>query len=436
MARAAAAGALLVAVVVLALLLFTGGSSYTLKLDFQDAGGLVSGNLVMIGPATVGTVDSIGLTQNGLAQVQISIDSSAAPMHEGTVARVFENSLSGIANKYVVLEPGSTQAPPIPSGSVLGLDQTQSFVSLDQLFDTFNGLTRQGLRDFIRGNAAAIQGRAVQANRSLLYFAPALASTSEVTQELVRDEPAFDGLLVEGAQAMSLLASRSQQLTQLIANGNAATGAIASQAQSLERALSLFPGALNGSTTSFQGLDATLDALDPLVAASKPALVRFEPFAAQLRALVSVSIPTVAQLDALIHNPTGGDLTKLLQQTPQLARLAIGVFPRLIKEMNQSQAQLDSFREYTPDIVAAFTNLGQVGGYYDANGHYARTQPLFFPFATDAINQLQTRPASSRYQGLTVVHNRCPGSAIQPAPDGSAPWAVPGCELSSVPPGP
>ncbi len=115
---------------------------------------------------------------------------------------VFENSLSGSANKYVVLEPGPSQAPVIRSGSVLGLDHTHSFVSLDQLFNTFNPLTRQGLRDFIQGNAAAIQGRALQANRSLLYFAPALASTSDFTRELIRDEPTFDGLLVQGAQAM------------------------------------------------------------------------------------------------------------------------------------------------------------------------------------------------------------------------------------------
>ena len=34
-----------------------------------------------------------------------------------------------------------------------------------------------------------------------------------MTAELTRDEPAFDGLLVQGAQAMQALASRSQQLT-------------------------------------------------------------------------------------------------------------------------------------------------------------------------------------------------------------------------------
>lgn len=436
-ARVAAVGSLVVAIVLVALVLLGGGSSYTLRADFQDAGGLVGGNQVLMGPATVGTVQSIGLTPNGEAEVTMSLDSGAAPVPRGTVARVYENSLSGIANKYVVLEPGPRNGPPIASGGLIGQANTHSFVSLDQLFDTLNPLTRAGLSNFIRGEAASIQGRAVVANKTLRYFAPALASTSQVTAELTRDEPAFDGLLVQGARAMQALASRSQQLTQLIANSNATTGAIAQQSRALEQALSLFPATLTRSTSTFRGLNTTLDALDPLVAKAKVGIRRLEPFSASLRSLISVSIPTIGQLDGLIRNPAGtGDLTSLARSTPSLARIASSAFPDLIKQMNDSQAQLDYLREFAPDVVAALTNLGQSSSYYDANGHYTRAQPDFFAFGVDGANQLTPLPPSSRYQGLQVVRNRCPGGAVQPTPDGSAPWAVSGCQLSSVPPGP
>lgn len=434
--RVAAIGSLALAVLVVGLLLLTGGSSYTLRANFQDAGGLVSGNQVMMGPAAVGTVNSISLTPDGLAQVSMSIDSDASPVPQGTIARIYENSLSGSANRYVVLEPPPGGGPAIPSGGLIPVYDTRSFVSLDQVFDTFDPLTRAGLRNYIQGEAASIQGRALAANRTLEYFAPALASTSDVTAELTRDEPAFDGLLIEGAQAMQALASRSEQLTQLIANGDAATAAIARESRALEQALALFPGTLTRSTVTFQGLNSTLDALDPLVAASKVGISHLEPFSAGLRKLVTVSIPTVQALDLLIHNPSGtGDLTSLALATPSLARLATTAFPNLIKEMNDSQAQLDYLREYTPDVVAALTNLGQAGAYYDANGHYARTQPVFFAFGLNG-NALTSIPPFDRGQGIQVVKNRCPGSAVQPTPDGSAPWLVPGCSLSSVPPGP
>jgi phospholipid/cholesterol/gamma-HCH transport system substrate-binding protein len=438
MARFSAIGALLIAVVVLAVVLMSSGSSYTLKVDLQDAGGLVAGNQVMIGPAIVGTVTSTSLTPDGQAQVQVSLDSTASPMHQGTVAHVYENSLSGIANRYVVLEPGSSAAPQLPSGSVIGEDHSYSFVSLDQLFNTFDPPTRQGFRDFIRGEAAAIQGRAPEAHQSLPYFAPALSSTSDVTAALTRSEPAFDALLVQGARAMQQLASRASELTQLVAHGNAATGAIASQAQALEQALRLFPSTLIRSTTTFRGLNATLDALTPLVIRAKPAVRQLAPFAAGLNSLATVSIPTVSELNALIGTASGGGggLLKLLRETPSLANTALAAFPRLIRQMNLSQAQLDYFREYTPDLVAALTNLGQTAGYYDTNGHYSRTQPVLVPFALDSHNRLQSRPAFDRFNGFQIVKRRCPGGALQPTPDGSAPWKVPGCSKSSAPPGP
>ncbi len=436
-ARIAGVASVVGAVVLVALLVLGNSPNYTLQAEFQDAGGLVPGNLVMIGPAQAGSVQSIGLSPNGLAVVKLSVNSNAAPLHQGTIARIYENSLSGIANHYVVLEPGPSSAPEIPTGGTIALDHTHSFVSLDQLFDTLNPPTRVGLRGFIRGEAASIDGRAAEANQTLRYLAPGLASTSDVTAELTRDEPAFDGLLVQGAAALGTLATRTQELTQLVANTNATTAAIASQSQPLQQALRLLPPALNHSTKTFAGVRQTLDTLDPLVAASKPASRRLAQFAGALDTLTKGSIPTIGALNGLIRNPSGsGDLITLLHDTPGLARIANYAFPRLIREMNASQAQLDYLREFAPDVVAALTNLGQAAAYYDANGHYTRTQPMFSAFGLNAANQLTMQSPALRDQGQQVVRSRCPGGAVQPPPDGSAPVRVPGCDASTTPPGP
>ena len=249
-ARVAAVASLAVAIVVVVLVVLGGSSTYTLHADFQDAGGLVTGNDVLMGPGKVGQVQSISLTSNGEAEVTMSLDSSAVPLHQGTVARIYENSLSGVATRYVVLEPGPTQAPELHNGSTLSEDQTYSFVSLDQVFDSIDPLTQAGLRNVIRGEAASIQGKSAQASATLKYLAPGLASTSNLTAELDRNEPAFDGLLVQGAQTMQALASRAGQLSDLIAQTNTTTGAIASQSTALEQALQLLPNTLTRSTRS------------------------------------------------------------------------------------------------------------------------------------------------------------------------------------------
>jgi phospholipid/cholesterol/gamma-HCH transport system substrate-binding protein len=175
-----------------------------------------------------------------------------------------------------------------------------------------------------------------------------------------------------------------------------------------------------------------------VVKKSIPESRRLEPFAAGLRQLSAESIPTLGQLSALLRNPSGGgDLTTLLSETPSLARIAIPAFPQLIHQMNVTQAQLNYFREYTPDVVAALSDVGQTGAYYDANGHYARTQAQFDAFAVNGANQLTAIPSfDNRYSGLHVVHSRCPGGALQAPPDGSAPRLVPGCTATTTPPGP
>jgi phospholipid/cholesterol/gamma-HCH transport system substrate-binding protein len=434
-ARLGAAGALLAAVIVILVLAFGSSSPYTVRAQFQNASGLVTGNNVLIGSAAVGTVSKIGLTRNGLAEVTLHLH-HVGHLHQGTVARIYEDSLSGIAAKYVELEPGPDSAPEIHSGGTIGQGDTQSEVNLDALFNSLNAKTRGGLSNLIRGEAASLQGKGKAANKTLQYLAPGLESTSRVTQELARDEPSFDGLLVQGAKAMAALSSRSTELTQLVSNTSQTAGAIDSQSQALEQALDLLPGVLQRSTTTFAGLDRTLDSLTPVVNASKPNVAELPEFLSELNTVSGKAIPTVQALNDLVSNPSGsGDLISLLQESPSLSATAARAYPQLIKQFIQSQPQLSYLRNYTPDVVAALSDVGQASSNYDAFGHFVRTQPDSFALTINGANQLVQEFPGNRYAGLHHVGQRCPGSAVQAAPDGSSPDAVPGCDTTQVPPG-
>ncbi len=432
-ARIGAAAALIAAIAAIVVILFGGGSAYVVHADFQDASGLVSGDNVLIGPAAVGTVSAINLTRDGQAEVTLALHGTGT-LHQGTVARIAEDSLSGIASKYVELEPGPSHAAPIDSGGSIGSGHTYAEVNIDQLFNSLNGPTRRGLSNLIRGEATSLKGKGKLANRTLEYFAPGLQSVSQVTHELARNEPAFDGLVVQGADAMRTLASRSSQLSSLIANTSTATGAIARQSQALQTALSLLPSTLTRSQRTFAGLDTTLGALDPLVRAAKPASRHLGQFASELHAVSDVATPTVTQLNALIANPDkSGDLTTLAQAAPGLLTQAQRAFPALIENFAKSKNQIDYLREYTPDVVSALADVGQASSDYDANGHYSRTEPMLYPFTTDSMGQLVQQNPADRYDGLTRLTNRCPGSAVQANPDGSSPVNTGNCDAGQVP---
>jgi phospholipid/cholesterol/gamma-HCH transport system substrate-binding protein len=437
-ARALALGALLLAIVVIGYILLSSGSSYRVRLLFSDASGLVSGDQVMIGPSSVGSVSSITLTPTGQAAVAVSLDGSAAPLYQGTVARIEENGLAGIASHYVTLQPaGAKGSARIPSGGTIPQSDTYAEVSLDQIFNTLNPQTRQGLRNIIRGEASSISGKARAANKTLEYLDPLLQSTSQFTGALDRDEPAFDQLLVQGAQTMQLLASRSNKLTDLVGKADAVTGVLAGQSKALEQTLALLPAALGKSTTTFAGLRRTIDALEPLVAATKPQVTHLAAFATALKRFATNATPTLGDLAELISNPKGADLVSLLREAPALERAASAGFPAIIASLaaQTSSGQIEALREYTPDIVAALANTGQLDGYYDANGHYGRGEPFYGAYGISGGTLTDQSPAD-RYNGLTVVKTgRCPGGATQPA-NGSMPESVPGCERSNTPAGP
>ncbi|HET9123507.1 MAG TPA: MlaD family protein [Solirubrobacteraceae bacterium] len=434
-ARIGATAALIAAAAAIVVIVFGGGSSYVVHAQFQDASGLVTGDDVLIGPAPVGTITGIGLSPQGQAVVTMSLHGTGT-LHRGTVARIAEDSLSGIASKYIELEPGSVRAPAIRSGGSIGAGHSYAEVNIDELFNSFNAATRRGLSNLIRGEATSLKGRGALANRTLEYLAPGLQSAAQVTHELARSEPAFDGLLVQGADAMRMLASRSAQLSSLIANTSTATGAIARESSALQRALSLLPSTLRRSQHTFVGLDTTLTALDPVVSAAKPASRHLAAFASGLRSLSQVATPTIGALDTLIANPAHtGDLTSLALAAPGLLRQADRAFPALIHNFAESHNQLIYLRHYTPDVVAALADIGQASSYYDADGHYVRTEPMLYPFTTNSMGQLVMQNPAARYNGLTRLTNRCPGSAVQPSPDGSAPVNTGHCDPSQVPPG-
>ncbi len=172
-----------------------------------------------------------------------------------------------------------------------------------------------------------------------------------------------------------------------------------------------------------------------LVDVAKPSTRELAPFFARLRPLVSDARPTVADLRTLIRQPgSGNDLIELISQQPRLARLTSTAFPRAIRTLDRAQPVIDYGRAYTPDLAAWLTKFGAVAANYDANGHYARVFPMFNP-ATFANGVLTANDPSQRLDQFERPNlNRCPGGAAQPAPDGSAPRGIDGCDPSTTPP--
>jgi len=444
-ARGVALGALVLAVAVVAVLLLRGDAGSTYKLRFENAGQLVKDDDVQVGGRRIGSIRKIALTDDNQAEITIAVQEPYAPLHQGTSALIRATSLSGIANRYVALTPGPNSNPKLPDGATLGTDKTTSIVDLDQLFDTLDTKTRKALQDVIQGSAAWYDHRGTEANAATKYFNPALSASRRLVNEVVSNQQTLNSFLGNAAKTTGALAQRRADLANLVSNANTTAAAIGAENVSFNQALQLLPGTLRKANTTFVNLRATLDDLDVLVAASKPATKDLARFLRELRPLVHDARPTIADLRTLVRRSgSDNDLTDLLNKAPALERAAKPSFAHSITALQKVTPVLKFLRPYTPDLVGWLRDFGQGSANYDANGHFARIQPIFnaYSFADSPAGATLTPiPPSQRLDGLqTGQVRRCPGAASQPPPDGSAPFRdIDGsldCDPSLVLPGP
>jgi phospholipid/cholesterol/gamma-HCH transport system substrate-binding protein len=445
-ARGAAVVALALVIALAAwLLLFrgTGGHEYTLM--FENAGQLVKDDDVQVGGRRIGSVSDIQLSDDNLAAVKVKVQEPYAPLREGTQATIRLTSLSGIANRYIALIPGAENAKELPDGATLSTASTQPVVDLDQLFNMLDTKTRGSLQDVIKGFAAQYRGKEAEAGEAIKYFNPLLSTSRRLVGEVTEDESALTRVIVDGSKLVTGLAERRNDLSALVGNANATASAIGSENVALARALGILPQTLRRANTTFVNLRATLDDLDVLVDESKPATKDLAPLLRQLRPLVAEAGPTIQYLRTAVRRPgPDNDLVEATRLMPQLQRVASPAFRDGRQALEKSEPVLEFIRPYTPDLTGWLRDFGQGAANYDANGHYARIQPIFNAFNFDdnpAGGVLTPIPPDDRFNGLTTGQlERCPGAASQPPEDGSAPWRdVSGnldCDPSQVLPGP
>jgi phospholipid/cholesterol/gamma-HCH transport system substrate-binding protein len=436
----AAVGIGVALVVVLALYLFVlrgGGHEYTLI--FENAGQLVKGDNVQVGGRAVGTVRDIELTSNNQAAIKVTVEEPYAPLREGTQATIRLTSLSGIANRYIALSPGPDASKTLRDQSRLETSQTTTAVDLDQLFNTLDPKARKHLQGVIEGFRTQLDGKGPQAAQATQYLNPMLSSARRLVNEATQDEGALTAFVVSSSRAVTAVASKRDDLSALVGNANATTGAIASENRALAQALDLLPTTLRRGNSTFVNLRSTLDALDPLVAESKPATKDLAPFLRELRPLVAHAKPTIADLSNLVRRPgTDNDLVEATRKLAPFQKVASPALKSGTGALQKGQPVLEFIRPYIPELVGWFRDFGIGAANYDANGHYARIQPIFNAFQLHDMPvgppQLVPLPVAQRLAGLqTGMLKRCPGSASQPAPDGSAPFRDSGGNLDCDP---
>lgn len=440
-----ALGALAVAVLAVAVVLLTRDDSHTYRLVFENAGQLVKGDIVRVGGTQAGIVEAIELTDDAKAEVSVSLSDEFAPLHGGTSATIRAQSLIGVANRFVDIQPGPNFRPELDDGAVVTADNTTAIVELDQLFNALDPPTRVGLQRTFKGFADWYAGKERNANISARYFSPTVVATTNLVKEVNRDGAALQDFLLNTADAMGALSERRTELTDLVGNAGATARALSVDTESLSQVLRELPPALHQGSDTFVALRPALDDVQTFAVESKPATKDLAQFFRDLRPVAENSVDSFAQLSTMFRRPgAGNDIYDTFRDLPPLARLSEKALPRARRALRDSTPIFGFGRPYTPDLVSWLRSFGQAMAPYDANGHYARGMPVFdsFSFVDDAQGgHLEPKPPSERGRSPYLRFNqlkRCPGAAAPSPADGSAPFvdsgplSYPDCDPSQT----
>ncbi len=415
--RRVAVVAVLAVAAVAVLVIARGSGSYVIHAQFLDAGQIVAGDQVQLGGDPVGSVDSLKITPNGLADLSLKItDPRLKPLHVGTTASIGTPGLSGVANRYVRLQPGPGDAAKIPNGGVLGPNQTRGIVDLDVLIDNLDAPTRKRLQLILRESAHVFARPADrQSNAAIAALNPALSQLDALGRELVSDQGALDALIRSTADVSTTLARRRADVGGSITNTANVLEDVAGQRRALEDTLQRAPAVLNQAGGVLARTRTTLTSVDPAVRHLRPVA----PVAARLlRQVVPVARnaePAIVAIRKLLPQAH-----ETLLAMPELARTTVPALRSGTEAFRGLQPIVTGLRGYSPDLLGGFFEGfgGNQSGYYDANGHFARIELALGP-GSDPTG-LATLPG---YR--TGLDARCPGAASEPVPDGSTPFVPP-----------
>lgn len=427
MPRISALIALAIAVVAVIVVIAGSGSTYTVQAEFSDAGQLVRGDLVTVGGHQVGSVGSIRLTNDGLADVELEISSSAlTPLRQGTIARIGQLSLTGVANRFVSLSPGA--GTEIPSGGTLPVTQTRGIVDLDTLLDALTPRVRASLQQVLKAGAYFVaQPTASQLNAANAYLNPAFSQSARLGGEVVADDAALGQLVSSVSKVATALAAQSTNLGGAVSSTAGMLRQLSSQRAAIADTLGLAPAVLRQGKGVLGHVDTTLSALDPALANMRPVAGRLARLLRALLPATANAVPTVAAVQALV--PSAEASLEALPAVEQRATPAVRSLTRSLTALNPI---LSGLRPYTPDVVAGFFNGvgGATGGSYDANGHYLHGEVTLQGGGSSLgglLNVLGRQlsgvgPFNGERTGLLAP---CPGGGSPPAADHSNPWTTP-----------
>jgi phospholipid/cholesterol/gamma-HCH transport system substrate-binding protein len=248
----------------------------------------------------------------------------------------------------VQIERGSPDSPTMSSGSVIGLEQTATAVDLDEVLNSIDEPTGQGLAAFLTTLGNGMDGRGANADRAIKALQPAMNDT-DLLVDILSQQSRVIGSLVDDLQPLvgSVATDRGARLDDLLAGTDQVLGAVAERQQDFDATLAQLPSTLREGRSTLRALRQAADATTPMLAGMRPTTDVLTQLSAELAEFSSAGEPALKALEPTLARArtlleAAGPLVQSLgRSAPNLEKTAQGIRPVAVELLGNLRNVLD-----------------------------------------------------------------------------------------------
>jgi len=269
-------------------------SGHTVHIEFASANQIAPNSPVRMAGVNVGKVKSIDAGPNHTADVTVSLDDEALPLHTDATARIRPRTfLEGAF--FLDLRPGSPSAPVLHDGGTIPVGQTSDPVQLDQILTTLQPNVRQSLRTALLQLSDALAGEGARGiNRTIPALDPLFRKSAEVSDAATGTQPHDLSRAIEASSRVTAaLAEDPVRLGGVVRDFSTVAAALASRQHQLAQTVSGLDRVLADSPP-------TLDAVNAATPPARGLVGALRPFLRRAPSVIDPSIPLAGQVQKLL----------------------------------------------------------------------------------------------------------------------------------------
>lgn len=369
---------------------------------FSDASPLDPGSEVRAAGVRVGDVRDITL-EGGRARVTLDIDASVLPLHRDARLKIRPVNLLG--ENYVELDRGSP-AQPFLDQQVVPVEQTDSAVTLQDLFNTFDDPTSTALAAVVSTLGDGMHGNGAEAAAAIAALAPAMQQTGQLG-DVLKAQNATLGQLVDRVQpvAQALAADNGASLDQLVGSTEQTLSTVARNKQAMDATLAELPDTLVEARRTLQELNGVAASATPTLQSIRPVTDNLVQISGELRDFADAADPALTSLSPVLDRAD-----QLLQQAAPVVALLRAAGPDLRNTAQGVRPLGDQLLDtHLSDLMDFVKKWALSTNGRDGLSHYFRGMAFVTP------KTLQDLASSLTQQNTTPAPN-APPQPTAPAP--------------------